>query len=101
MSYQGIFAECETCHAKPGTPLLCFGCRMNRETIANLNGALQKALDERDGDSRLRAVLAATFAAALITNPHRKPNGNYSDRQHMLDGLKVADELLKLIETPK
>lgn len=27
------FKECDTCRAKPGSPILCSGCRHNREVI--------------------------------------------------------------------
>ena len=30
------FVECDTCRAKPGTPLLCAGCLQNRSTLGKL-----------------------------------------------------------------
>jgi hypothetical protein len=35
------FMECDTCLAKPGTPLLCAGCLHNREAIAILSRHLR------------------------------------------------------------
>ena len=31
------FMECDTCRAKPGTPILCDGCLHNRAAIESLN----------------------------------------------------------------
>lgn len=33
------FMECDTCRAKPGTPVLCSGCLHNRAAIGNLKRA--------------------------------------------------------------
>lgn len=33
------FVECDVCKEKPGTPLLCDSCYLNRRTIAGLNRA--------------------------------------------------------------
>lgn len=32
----GEFIECDTCRAKPGSPMLCDGCMKNRHTISSL-----------------------------------------------------------------
>ena len=34
------FVECETCRAKPGSPILCHGCLSNRALIFNLKKEL-------------------------------------------------------------
>lgn len=36
------FIECDTCRAKPGSPILCSGCLHNRDVIGRL-------LDEVEG----------------------------------------------------
>lgn len=50
------FRECETCHAKPGMPLLCTGCLINRTTIGNLQEQIVKlntpdVASETDGEN--------------------------------------------------
>jgi len=30
------FIECDTCRAKPGMPILCWGCLHNRDLITKL-----------------------------------------------------------------
>lgn len=34
------FVECDTCHAKPGSPTLCAGCFHNRDLIEKLTGRM-------------------------------------------------------------
>jgi hypothetical protein len=50
------FVECDTCRAKPGSPILCGGCLKNRETISKLSNKpshsqlhqeIEKMFDER------------------------------------------------------
>lgn len=36
------FYECNTCEAKPGSPILCYGCILNRETIEKLKSLLSQ-----------------------------------------------------------
>ena len=38
------FLECETCRAKPGTPVLCASCLHNRALISRLQGELKKKI---------------------------------------------------------
>ena len=39
------FVECDSCRAKPGSPLLCAGCIHNREVISFLKGAYKTLWD--------------------------------------------------------
>jgi len=39
------FQECDTCRAKPGTPVLCAGCLHNRSAIENIREAWRANLD--------------------------------------------------------
>ena len=48
------FEECETCRAKPGSPVLCHGCLNNREVIGRLRGAIAR---KKSFSTRLRALL--------------------------------------------
>lgn len=34
--YKDDFMECDSCRAKPGSPILCDGCLHNREVIGKL-----------------------------------------------------------------
>jgi hypothetical protein len=60
-SYKIPFVECDTCIKKPGTPILCQGCLLNREAILNLTA-------ERD---RLKQELAAKTKALADQDAER------------------------------
>lgn len=40
------FVECDTCKAKPGSPLLCAGCIHNRKVIADQQEKLESLRDK-------------------------------------------------------
>lgn len=42
------FMECDTCRAKSGSPILCFGCQHNRHLIA----VMKEVYDLRKKDIR-------------------------------------------------
>ena len=35
------FVECDTCNAKPGSPVLCSGCLQNRSNIEKINNKIK------------------------------------------------------------
>ena len=43
MRYEGDFMECDSCRAKPGSPILCRGCLHNRDVIYTLQKAIKKS----------------------------------------------------------
>lgn len=51
------FMECETCNAKPGTPLLCCGCLHNRSLIARQSDEIEELKAERDQLHKTRESL--------------------------------------------
>lgn len=51
------FMECDTCRAKPGTPLLCCGCLTNRTLIAKQSDEIEELKAERDQLHRTREQL--------------------------------------------
>lgn len=56
------FQECDTCRAKPGTPLLCSGCLHNREAFTALRERLAAVEAERDEAIRVRDNALHGFA---------------------------------------
>lgn len=74
------FVECETCAAKPGTPLLCQGCRTNRNTINRLL------------DTRVR-VAAALEKVELCYRPMegRTPPKGYGGLQDAIAELRACE----------
>lgn len=56
----GEFTECDTCRAKPGSPLLCSGCLANRATIASLQSEVANLRNEVDDTRKLLAQYGRT-----------------------------------------
>lgn len=46
---ESAFIECDTCRAKPGTPILCVGCLANRATIAKLLTVIEETREALTG----------------------------------------------------
>jgi len=55
---QLVFIPCDTCRAKPGSPLLCAGCLHNRTVIDRLTP--QTFLQVRQVAQRIKAAFTTT-----------------------------------------
>lgn len=44
------FTECDTCRAKPGSPVLCRGCVLNRMAIERLKSGFDSLLAKKKGE---------------------------------------------------
>jgi hypothetical protein len=74
-SYKIPFVECDTCIKKPGTPILCQGCLLNREAILKLTSErdrLQRELDTKqkrveklESDNQVLQEFVADVGAAV------------------------------------
>ena len=73
------YKECDTCSAKPGSPLLCSGCLNNRTIIQDLTTKLEQADEYKE-------LLWADFERVKKLVPKAFNEGwNYGHKQGMYD----------------
>ena len=84
------FRECETCAAKPGSPELCVGCIINRNTIE----LLHDELDEFHGRTRVfYQRIRETDLENMLDKGRLKVKRAYQEREVFRDlGMAILKE---------
>lgn len=85
------FVECASCAAKAGSPILCYGCLRNRNTIEELKEHLPRIEDETR--SSLLQELKERVEGMKKLRPEGAKHGSYKVRQIGIHNAALADAL--------
>jgi hypothetical protein len=72
-----LFIECDSCRAKPGTPVLCAGCLHNRAVIERLHGPPWTSIREAEAlrvtferRQRIRSLVHSLLLTRQVAEPY-------------------------------